>query len=248
MSQCADISGVTKIMSITECETTFKTRDCVLKGFIARPDQEGRHAAVIVIHEILGLNEHIRSITRRFAQEGYAALAVDLFSAGNAAICIAQTLAATFGSDTNNIGTQRLISAVDYFSLQPYVDAAKIGAIGFCLGGNFAIALACEDKRLKTIAPFYSRNPGLKKIGEICPVVGSFPALDMTASHGKKLKEALDEAGIVNDVKIYPKALHSFMNEDIRLMYNEDAATDAWQRTLEFFARYLQNERVHSGN
>ncbi|HEY9759102.1 MAG TPA: dienelactone hydrolase family protein [Oculatellaceae cyanobacterium] len=227
-------------MQITESETSFKSKDAELKAFIARPDDQDKHAAVIVIHEIFGLNDNIRAITRRLASEGYVALAVDLFSAGsNKAICIAQTMSATFSHDTNNIGTQRLVSAVDFISLQPYVHKNKIGAVGFCLGGNFAIALACEDKRLKTIAPFYGRNPNLRKIENACPVVGSYPELDPTAGHGKRLKQALDTAQIDNDIKIYPRTLHSFMNEDVKLTYNNEAAEDSWSRMLTFFAKYL---------
>ena len=229
-------------MAILESETTFKTRDGALKSFIARPDDNEKHAAVLVIHEILGLNENIRSITRRFAEAGYAALAVDLFSAGNIVVCIAQTMNAVFSPDTDNLGTRRLKSAVDFLTLQNFVDANKIGAIGFCMGGNFAIALACEDKRLKTIAPYYSTNPGFKKIGEVCPVVGSYPAMDLTASAGKKLKETLDEAGVANDIKIYPHTVHSFMSNELPFTYNEDAAEDSWTRTLNFFGKHLKSK------
>ena len=227
-------------MQITETETSFKTKDSELKAFLARPDDQDKHAAIIVIHEIFGLNENIRAISRRLAGEGYVTLAVDLFSAGtNKAICIAQTMSATFSHDTNNIGTQRLVSAVDYISLQPYVHKTKIGAVGFCLGGNFAIALACEDKRLKTIAPFYGRNPNLWKIDNVCPVVGSYPELDLTASHGKKLEAALEKAQVDHDIKIYPRTLHSFMNDDVKLTYNREAAEDSWARMLSFFGKYL---------
>jgi carboxymethylenebutenolidase len=226
-------------MAILETETTFKTRESPLKAFLARPDDEAKHPGLIVIHEILGLNESIREISRRFAQQGYATLAVDLFSAGNTAICIAQTMNAMFSASTDNLGTRRLISAVDYLSLQPFVDPTKIGAIGFCMGGNFAIALACEDNRLKTIAPFYSRNPNLSKIGGICPVVGSYPALDFTAKAGAKLKTVLDEAGVENDIKIYPKTLHSFMSNEVPFTFNEEASEDAWERTLSFFNKHL---------
>ncbi len=227
-------------MQIQENEVTLSSEGQSLKAFMAYPSQPGPHPAIVVIQEILGLNDNIRQITRRFAQEGYAALALDLYSGGFKALCVFQTVRAIFSSTTDNYSTRHLRNALTYLTQQPFANADRLGAIGFCMGGNFALALAREDKRLKTIAPFYSITPKpLKKnVSGLCPVVGSFPEKDYTAKQGRQLAQALDQAQVPHDIKIYPGARHSFMN-DSGPLYRPEAAADAWQRTLAFFETHL---------
>lgn len=226
--------------STLEQDISFKCESQTLGAFLARPSVNKPFPAIVAIHEMFGLNESMRKIARRFAAEGYVCLAVDLFSAGNKLFCIAQTMQATFSGKTDNIATQRLRWALDYLSEQPFVDKSKLGAIGFCMGGNFAISLAIEDKRLKTIAPFYSRNPDLEGAGQLCPVVGSYPANDFTASAGRTLEKTLTEAKIPHDIKIYDGAMHSFMDT----FYNPVVAEDAWRRTIEFFSAHIGGRTV----
>lgn len=224
---------------IQESTCTFNRGNTTLQGFIARPETENPVPAVIVIHEIFGLNDNIRDITRRFAREGYAALAVDLFSGRNKALCIVKLMGSMLRGKTDHMGTRDLKAALDYFSKQPYVDEKRVGAIGFCMGGGFAIAWAIEDDRLKTIAPFYGTNPKpIQKVNKLCPTVGSYPEQDFTAKAGKKLNAALDETSIPHDIKIYPGAKHSFMNDKGKA-YDQESATDAWERTLHFFQQHI---------
>ena len=227
-------------MQTQENEVTLSSQGQSLKAFVTYPFQPGPHPAIIVIQEILGLNDNIRRITRRFAQEGYAALAVDLYSGGFKPLCVLQTIRAVFSSSTDNYSTRHLRNVLTYLAQQPYADADRMGAIGFCMGGNFALALAQEDKRLKTIAPFYSITPKpLKKnVSGLCPVVGSFPEKDYTARQGRQLAQALEQAQVPHDIKIYPGAGHSFMN-DSGPSFRPEAAADAWQRTLAFFETHL---------
>jgi carboxymethylenebutenolidase len=221
--------------SIKERNVTFNYENDVLKAFLARPEGDGQYPAIVAIHEMFGLNESMREIARRFAREGYVCLAVDLFSVGNKLFCIAKTVSASLSGENDNIGTRRLKSAVDFLSKQQFVDKTKLGAIGFCMGGNFAISLSFEDKRIKTIAPFYARNPNLDKVAELCPVVGSYPAMDFTAAAGRTLEKKLQEVNVPHDIKIYDGAMHSFMDG----FYNPEVAEDAWRRTLEFFSLHI---------
>jgi carboxymethylenebutenolidase len=223
--------------TIKESDVTFHHENDALKAFFARPEQPGKYPAIIAIHEVFGLNEAMRNIARRFAREGYVCLAVDLFSAGNKLLCIAQTIGAIINRANDNIGTRRLKSALDFLCEQEFVDKTKLGAIGFCMGGNFAISLSCEDKRIKTIAPFYSSNPSLDRAAELCPVVGSYPAIDFTAAAGRTLDKKLQEANVPHDIKIYDWALHSFMDT----CYNAQVAEDAWHRTMEFFSLHINS-------
>lgn len=228
-------------MAIQQSSFTVDSDEKKLNAFVSYPANAGPHPGVVVIQEIFGLNDNIRDVCRRLAREGYAALAIDLYSGGFKPLCIVQTLRAVLSANTDNYGTRHLRNALTYLGQQAYADASRLGAIGFCMGGNFALALANEDKRLKTIAPFYGLTPKPLKtnVSGLCPVVGSYPGKDFTAKQGVKLDADLTAANIPHDIKVYPDAKHSFMN-DSQSSYNPEAAADAWQRTLAFFGEHLQ--------
>jgi carboxymethylenebutenolidase len=207
-----------------------------LSGLLALPEGKGPFPAVVVIHEAFGLNDNIKDITRRFAGEGYAALGVDLFSAGPRWVCMAQFMSGLFVNSLNHSGIKGLKASLDYLVGCPEVDADRVGAIGYCMGGSFAIAWACTDDRLKAIAPYYAMNPRpLEAVARLCPVVGSYPGKDpVSTGAGHKLDVELDGYGIDHQIKMYPGANHSFFN-DTSKNYNEAAANDSWQRVLAFF-------------
>ena len=214
----------------------------VLKGggYLALPDDPGPHPGVVVIHEAYGLNDNIKDITARFAEQGYAALAVNLFGGRNRALCMARYMTGLLAGSVNRYGIGELKDALTHLAGLPEVDPERIGAIGFCMGGGFAIAWACTDRRLKAIAPFYGSNPRpIDEVERACPVVGSYPEKDFTASAGRALESALDRHKIAHDIKIYPGAGHSFFNDRGRA-YNKDAAADSWSRVLGFFGEHLQ--------
>jgi carboxymethylenebutenolidase len=208
-------------------------------GYLALPDGSGPHPGVVVIHEAYGLNDHIKDVTRRFADAGYAALAVDLFTGRNRAVCMTRYMAGMLMGSVNRYGVDDLKSGLTYLAKLHEIDAQRMGAIGFCMGGGFAIAWACTDSRLKAIAPFYGANPRpLDVVKRSCPVVGSYPQNDFTAGAGRALEAALTRHGIDHDIKVYPGARHSFFNEHGRA-YDKDAADDSWRRVLAFFAKAL---------
>jgi carboxymethylenebutenolidase len=196
----------------------------------------------VVIHEAYGLNDNIRDIAGRFAHEGYAALAVDLFTDHSRAVCMAQLMGSLLtGREPGSI--RDLAASMDYLVALPEVDPDRVGAIGFCMGGGFAIAWGRRDRRLRAIAPFYGTNPRpIEAVRRMCPVVGSYPGKDFTARSGRKLDAHLAGLGVARDIKVYPGARHSFFN-DAGKAYDADAATDAWQRTLAFFAEHVQSPR-----
>jgi carboxymethylenebutenolidase len=220
----------------------ISTSDLKGGGYLALPDTPGPHPGVVVIHEAYGLNDHIKDVTRRFADAGYASLAVDLFTDRIRAICMARYMAGLLTGSVNLYGVNDLKSALTYLAKLPEVDAQRLGAIGFCMGGGFAIAWACTDSRLKAIAPFYGTNPRpLDAVNRICPVVGSYPEHDFTARAGRSLEKALTLQGIAHDIKIYPDARHSFFN-DTRGTYNKSAADDSWRRVIKFFGETLETK------
>lgn len=223
----------------TESEREITADQMRVPAFLALPDGQGPFPGVVVIHEIYGLNDNMKDIARRFAQNGYAALAVDLFGRGNRAVCMARLMAGMVAASVNRYGVRDLRAALSYFSDLPEVDPTRIGAIGFCMGGGFAIAWACTDRRLQAIAPFYGSNPRpLEAVARSCPVVGSYPERDFTARSGRRLEATLQSHGVPHDIKVYPGARHSFFNDQGRA-YDADAAADSWQRVLHFFAEHV---------
>ena len=152
---------------------------------------------MVVIHEAYGLNDNIRDITGRFAAEGYAALAVDLFNDRSRVICMARLLGeAMIGREP--FAVPHLRASADFLIAQPEVDGARLGVIGFCMGGGLALAWGCRDRRLRAIAPFYAMNPRPRSAARrLCPVVGSYPGRDITARGGRKLETRLETYGIV---------------------------------------------------
>jgi carboxymethylenebutenolidase len=207
--------------------------------YLAVPEGEGPFPGVVVIHEIYGLNRDVREICDRFAAEGYAALGVDLFAGRNRALCMVRFMTDAFRGVVDRYGLSDLREALSYLGSQPAVDGSRVGAIGFCMGGGFAIAWACTDPRLRVIAPFYASNPKpLSAVARSCPVVGSYPEKDFTAKAARELEGELERSGVEHDIEIYPGARHSFFNRHGRA-YDPVAASDAWRRTLAFFGRFL---------
>jgi len=220
--------------------TSFQSGSRQLEGYMARPEGDGPFPGIVIIHELFGLNENMKDISRRFAAQGYVALAVDLFAGRNRAVCLFRVMAGLLLNSLHNSGIQDLKAALTFLSEQPGVDDSRLGAVGYCLGGSFAIAWACMDERLQAIAPYYAGNPRpLKAVARLCPVVGSYPDKDFTTSAGQKLDVELDRYHVPHDIKIYPGAKHGFFNDTSKI-YNESAAQDSWGRVLAFFEEHLE--------
>jgi carboxymethylenebutenolidase len=215
-------------------------RGRVMDAYLARPAEDGRFPGVIVIHELYGLNDNIRDICQRFAREGYVALAVDLFSNAIRPLCMARIFYGILISPLRNGTLGELQSAIAALQARPEVDARRVGAIGFCMGGAYALQLASVNGDLRVASAFYGNNPRpLEALARACPIVGSYPENDITTGDGRALDSALERFDVPHDVKIYPDAKHSFFN-DLGPNYNAHAAADSWARTLAFFTQYLQ--------
>lgn len=220
-------------------DITFPFGNAQRPAYLARPDGDEPFPGVIVIHEIYGLNENIKDIARRFASAGYVALAIDLFAERNKVFCMFRVIGEQLFSPLDNGSIHELKAALGYLGSQPGVDSSRIGAVGYCLGGGLAIAWSCTDDRLHAIAPYYGSNPRpLDATARACPVVGSYPEKDFTASAGKKLEAVLARANVPHDIKIYPDSRHSFFNDQGK-SYNVDAAKDSWERVLSFFQEHM---------
>jgi carboxymethylenebutenolidase len=226
---------------LTETLTVPRPQGGTLDAYLAKPAGAGPFPGVVVIHEIFGLNENIRDIARRFAREGYVALALDLFSAGSRVACMARIFHGILVRPLSNGVVGDLRSALDVLRRRSEVNARRVGVIGFCMGGSYALQLACVDEDLRAASVFYGQNPRpLDAVAGSCPIVGSYPEKDFTARAARQLEERLEAHRVAHDIKIYPNARHSFFN-DTGPAYNAEAAADAWKRTLAFFDAHLQS-------
>jgi carboxymethylenebutenolidase len=211
------------------------------EGFLTRPKNAGSYPAVIVIHEIWGVVDHIRDVSRRLASEGYVALAVDLFGGRTVSKLEEGRRLREELSEEKIMGD--LEAGFDYLQSLKYVHPKRIGSVGFCMGGGLSLLLACHNKDLAAAVVFYGRNPSpidlVKNIK--CPILGNYAGADMAISESdiNLLKETLTKYGKVFDIKVYSGAPHAFFN-DTRESYRPEAAEDAWKRTLGSFDRYLK--------
>jgi carboxymethylenebutenolidase len=224
---------------------TEEVKAGVYAAFLARPKSGENLPGVLIIHEIFGLNENIRDIARRFAREGYVALAVDLYSKENVRqLCIFKTVAGMIISARKTAHMGALDEAANWLKNLPGVSPEKLGVIGFCMGGGYALAFAVSSKQLQAVSAFYGMNPRpLDSVAQACPVMASYGSKDQFfAKQGLKLEKKLKEFGIPHDVKVYEDANHAFFN-DTWSNYNPEAAKDAWQRTLAFFSEHISNRK-----
>ena len=197
---------------------------------------------VLVIHENKGLNDWVRSVAGRFAGAGYSALAIDLLSEEGGTGHFTDPAQATAALGT--VAPGRFIADLNsgINELQTRVPGRKIAVVGFCFGGGLVWQLlASGAPHLSAAVPFYGPLPdnpdfsGAKRAA----VLAIYAALDTRVTGSEAAaKAALDRAGVVHDIVVEPNADHAFFN-DTGPRYNAAAADDAWQRVLEWFARYL---------
>lgn len=222
--------------------------------FTAQPNDNKKYPGLIIIHEIFGLDEHIKDLAQRFARQGLRVWAPDLF-----------WLATQQGLDRTNLDQMRSF----FFSLEDSqviallqavlqsarsndaVIADKIGAVGYCMGGALAFMLAGRAKNLAFVIDYYGRvlypetsdkkplSPVDYADGINCPVLALFSDIDpiIPLDQIKLLENKLTELGKSFELKVYDNAEHAFFN-DRREHYNPQAAEDAWALTLAFITKH----------
>jgi carboxymethylenebutenolidase len=218
----------------------------VIGAYLTRPKGDGTRPAVVVIHPWSGIDEHTRDVGRRFAKAGYVALVPDLLSrqGGTSSFASREAAIAAGQKLSNEMVTQDLGGAVNYLKAQNFVRAAKIGVIGFCWGGGKALMFTTRSKDLAATVVYYGDNPAnLDDVKNItAPVLGHYGGADDRITSGvPKLTEAMKQYGKSFEYKIYPGAPHSFNSDDNPRAYREEAAKEAWTKTLEFFKKHLQS-------
>jgi carboxymethylenebutenolidase len=211
-------------------------------GYLALPSGGGKHPAVIVIQEWWGLNDWVKMQTERLADQGYVALAVDLY---RGKVAVTQDLAHELSRGLpEDRAMSDLRGAFNALAKRKDVDARRIGVIGWCMGGGYALSLAIAEPRLAAAVINYGRlvtDPAkLKRIH--APILGNFGEEDrgIPPADVRAFEAALVKAGKTADIKIYPGAGHAFMNENNKAGYKAEAAKDAQSRIDAFFASHLR--------
>jgi carboxymethylenebutenolidase len=198
-----------------------------------------RPGGVLVVHENRGLTEHIKDVVRRIAIAGYVGLGVDLLSRAGGTDAHPDEGARTgiLGQTAQDVLLGDLMAGVEYLKSREDVNPGRIGAIGFCFGGGMVWRLATKQGDLKAAVPFYGPNPPLEDVLNIkAAVLGIYGSLDSRITGGvPELEEALKNAGVTYEIKIYDGAEHAFHN-DTGPRYNPEAAKDVWEKTLAWLA------------
>ena len=211
-------------------------------GYLALPASHGNHPAIIVIQEWWGLNDWVKEQADRFAAKGYVALAPDLYrgkvaSDQNAAHELMRGL-------PHDRGVADLQNAFKYLATRKDVDASRIGVIGWCMGGGFALDLALAEPKIAATVINYGHlvaDPAaVKPLSS--PILGNFGEKDqgIPPKDVEAFEKALKAAGKSSDIKIYPGAGHAFMNPNNTQGYVKAAAEDAWTRIDAFLAKALK--------
>ena len=233
-------------MKITDVQITPD-----LKGALALPDGKGPWPAVVMVHEVFGIDENMRAQMTRLASAGYVVLMPDLYSRGGARKCLTATFKA-LAAGTGQAFTD--IEAAKELVTSRADTTDKVGVIGFCMGGGFALLLANDGYDASAVNYGMMPKDLDAALAGACPIVGSFGAKDkQLAGAVGKLDTVLTKAGVAHDLKEYPDAGHAFMNPRqgggpffgtlLRVTGakpNPAAAKDAWARIEKFFGQHLR--------
>lgn len=222
----------------------YESDGVTVTAYVAAPVTTEQRSAVIVVQEWWGLVEHIKDIAKRFAGEGYIAIAPDLYSRlGHAVTTDSNEAGALMNRLSQEDGLKDLQATLLYLKTVPEVDAARIGVAGFCMGGFYALMLPCLTGDIKAAVPFYGQVPNpdtpLQNLG--CPVLYIYGEEDgwITKTDVQRLAAALKKYKKSGEVKTYPGATHAFFNDTRQEVYKAAEAKDAWTRTLTFFKDHL---------
>ncbi|MEO8404793.1 MAG: dienelactone hydrolase family protein [Chitinophagaceae bacterium] len=212
-----------------------------MSAYIARPKEEKKYPAVIVIHENRGLNAHIEDVARRAANAGYLAIAPNALSALGKTPANEDEARQWFKDLKPEENLKNFMSAIDYLSSRKDYDG-NVGCVGFCWGGGIANSLAVNVPSLKAAVAFYGRQPAAADVSKIKAAVQlHYAGLDEGTNAGiPAYEEALKKNNIHYELYMYDNVQHAFHNDTSTARYNEVAAKLAWQRTLDFFAKYLK--------
>jgi len=218
----------------------FETNGGTTAGYLSVP-ATGEGPGIVVIQEWWGLVPHIRDVADRFAAAGFVALAPDLYH-GRATTSPDEAGKLMMALDIAQV-EKDLRGAIQFLRAHPAVTSNKIGTVGFCMGGALSLYAATQNEQVGACVVFYGGHPKVHYDLENlhAPVLGLYAGRDtsVTPDAVRQLEAKLKELGKSVEMHIYPDTKHAFFNDTRPEVYNKEAATDAWQRTVEFFRTHL---------
>ena len=219
---------------------TFPSNGQQAEGYLAKP-ASGSGPGVIVIQEWWGLVPHIKDVCDRFANEGFVALAPDLYH-GKTTTEPDEAGKLMMGMNMEQ-AAKDMSGAVDYLIGLDAATGDKVGSVGFCMGGGLSMYLASLKPEIGACVIYYGVLPGaqpdLTKIQ--APILGHYAENDTFANPDsvRQLEQQLKDAGKQVDFTIYPNCQHGFFNDTRPEQYNADAARQTWEKTVAFFRQHL---------
>lgn len=234
-------SGTARI-EVKPLPVRYTSGQDTVNAVLYAPDMPGKKPAVVAIHEWWGLNDWARESAHKIAEQGYVTLAIDLYRghvADNADD--AHELMRGVPSDR---ATRDLQTAVEYLRSLPDVDKSRIGVIGWCIGGGYALETALNVPDLAACVICYghlvTEDETIARIG--APVLGIFGADDkgIPAETVRQFEKQAKAQGLDVSMHVYEGAGHAFMNVNNNRGYAEKATADAWGKVFAFFKRTLQ--------
>jgi carboxymethylenebutenolidase len=210
-------------------------------AYLARPKEDKKHSAVIVIHENRGLQPHIKDVARRVALEGFVALAPDALSPLGGTPDKQEDAPPLFQKLDYETTKKDFAAAVKYLKTNP-LTTGKVGCTGFCWGGGMTNQVAVNSPDLDAAVPYYGAQPKADDVAKIkCPMLLHYAGNDERINLGiPAFEKALKDANIEYQIYIYEGAEHAFNNDSNPQRYNKEAADLAWGRTIKFFKEKLK--------
>jgi carboxymethylenebutenolidase len=212
-----------------------------IKGYLVRPANSAKLPVVLVVHENRGLNPYIEDVARRLAVADFIAFAPDALTSLGGYPGDDEKGLALFGKLDRGKMTEDFLAAATWLKSRPDGNG-KLGAVGFCFGGGVVNQLAVRmGPNLAAGVPFYGAQPSAADAAKIkTPINAQYGELDSRITDGwPDFDAALSQAGVPHEGHIYKGANHGFHN-DTTPRYDEAAAKEAWQRTLDWFNKYLR--------